>query len=109
MQGLKIEKFHLSMLSYTALRVLLLRFHFLANLDPATDQICLFFSFCCSFELFFMNPRTVDTNLMCCHVTKQDADCDFAYVDSFASCETLFRNRAPRECLWVIGIVAVGV
>ncbi|CAH3156538.1 unnamed protein product [Pocillopora meandrina] len=44
---------------------------------------------------------------MCCHLTKQDADCDFAYVDSFASCETLFRNRAPRECLWVIGIMSL--
>ena len=54
-----------------------------------------------------MNRRTVDTNLMCCHLTKQDADCDFAYVDSFASCETLFRNRAPRECLWVVGIMSL--
>ena len=54
-----------------------------------------------------MNRRTVDTNLMCCHLTKEDADCDFAYVDSFASCETLFRNRAPRECLWVIGIMSL--
>ncbi|RMX58873.1 hypothetical protein pdam_00021711 [Pocillopora damicornis] len=63
-------------------------------------------------EGFFSNTNnlitaTVDTNLMCCHVTKQDADCDFAYVDSFASCETLFRNRAPRECLWVIGIMSL--
>ena len=40
----KIEKFHLSVLSYTALTVLLLHFHFLTNLDPVTDQICLFFS-----------------------------------------------------------------
>ena len=48
----KIEKFHLSVPSYTALTVLLLHFHFLANLDPVTDQICLFFAFCCSFELF---------------------------------------------------------
>ena len=54
-----------------------------------------------------MNRRTVDSNLMCCHLTKEDADCDFAYVDSFASCETLFRNRAPRECLWVIGIMSL--
>ena len=47
----KIEKFHLSVPSYTALTVLL-HFHFLTNLDPVTDQICLFFPFCCSFELF---------------------------------------------------------
>nr|XP_058966292.1 putative uncharacterized protein DDB_G0271606 isoform X2 [Pocillopora verrucosa] len=63
-------------------------------------------------EGFFTNMKnlitaTVDTNLMCCHLTKEDADCDFAYVDSFASCETLFRNRAPRECLWVIGIMSL--
>nr|XP_058955681.1 uncharacterized protein LOC131782962 isoform X10 [Pocillopora verrucosa] len=63
-------------------------------------------------EGFFSNMKnlitaTVDTNLMCCHLTKEDADCDFAYVDSFASCETLFRNRAPRECLWVIGIMSL--
>ena len=48
----KIEKFHLPVPSYTALTVLLLHFHFLANLDPVTDQICLFFAFCFSFELF---------------------------------------------------------
>ncbi|XP_066028415.1 uncharacterized protein [Pocillopora verrucosa] len=63
-------------------------------------------------EGFFTNMKnlitaTVDTNLMCCHLTKEDADCDFAYVDSFASCETLFRNRAPRECLWVVGIMSL--
>ncbi|PFX15638.1 Carboxypeptidase N subunit 2, partial [Stylophora pistillata] len=50
---------------------------------------------------------TVDTNLMCCHLTKEDADCDFAYVDSFASCETMFRDRAPRICLWVVGIMSL--
>ena len=48
----KIEKFHLPVPSYTALTILLLNFHFLANLDPVTDQICLFFPFCCSSELF---------------------------------------------------------
>ena len=54
-----------------------------------------------------MNRRTVDTNLMCCHLTKEDADCDFAYVDSFASCETMFKDRAPRICLWVVGIMTL--
>ena len=44
---------------------------------------------------------------MCCHQTKEDADCDFVYVDSFASCETMFRNRAPRKCIWVIGIMSL--
>ena len=53
------------------------------------------------------NPRTVDTNLMCCHLTKEDADCDFVYVDSFASCESMFRNPAPRKCIWVIGILSL--
>ena len=48
----KIEKFHLSVPSYTALTILLLHFHFLTNLDPVTDRICLFFPFCCSSELF---------------------------------------------------------
>ncbi|XP_022777978.1 G-protein coupled receptor GRL101-like, partial [Stylophora pistillata] len=61
---------------------------------------------------FFSNMRnliavTVDTNLMCCHLTKEDADCDFAYVDSFASCQTMFRDRAPRICLWVVGIMSL--
>ncbi|PFX16931.1 G-protein coupled receptor GRL101 [Stylophora pistillata] len=61
---------------------------------------------------FFSNMKnlitaTVDTNLMCCHLTKEDADCDFVYFDSFASCETMFRNRAPRICLWVVGILSL--
>lgn len=50
---------------------------------------------------------TVDTSLMCCHLTKVDADCDFAYVDRFASCETMFRNRAPRKCVWVISVTSL--
>ena len=54
-----------------------------------------------------MNRRTVDTSLMCCHLTKVDADCDFAYVDRFASCETMFRNRAPRKCVWVISVTSL--
>ncbi|XP_022809297.1 G-protein coupled receptor GRL101-like [Stylophora pistillata] len=63
-------------------------------------------------EGFFANMEklitvTVDTNLMCCHLTKEDADCDFVYVDSFASCESMFRNPAPRKCIWVIGILSL--
>ncbi|XP_022809498.1 uncharacterized protein LOC111346476, partial [Stylophora pistillata] len=56
-----------------------------------------------------LKALTVDTNLMCCHLTKETADCDYAYVDmsSFSSCETMFRNRAPRICLWVIGIMSL--
>ncbi|XP_027049655.1 G-protein coupled receptor GRL101-like [Pocillopora damicornis] len=61
---------------------------------------------------FFSNMKelittTVDTSLMCCHLTKVDADCDFAYVDRFASCETMFRNRAPRKCVWVISVTSL--
>ena len=52
LEKFKIEKFHLPVPSYTALTVLLLHFHFLTNLHPVTDQICLFFAFCFSFELF---------------------------------------------------------
>ncbi|PFX12567.1 G-protein coupled receptor GRL101 [Stylophora pistillata] len=50
---------------------------------------------------------TLDTNLMCCHFKKDDADCDFTYVDSFASWETMFRDPAPRKCIWVIGIMSL--
>ena len=49
----KIEKFHLSVLSYTALTVLLLHFHFLANLDPVTNQIFLFSPFIVHFNSFY--------------------------------------------------------
>ena len=49
----KIERFHLSVPSYTALTVLLLHFHFLANLDPVTDQICLFSSFVVHLNSFY--------------------------------------------------------
>ena len=49
----KIEKFHLPVPSYTALTVLLLHFHFLANLDPVTDQICLFSSFVVHLNSFY--------------------------------------------------------
>ncbi|PFX13166.1 G-protein coupled receptor GRL101, partial [Stylophora pistillata] len=57
----------------------------------------------------FLITATVDTNLMCCHLRKETADCDYAYVDmsSFSSCETMFRNRAPRICLWVFGIMSL--
>ncbi|XP_022809438.1 G-protein coupled receptor GRL101-like [Stylophora pistillata] len=63
-------------------------------------------------EGFFSNMKelitaTLDTNLMCCHLTKEDADCDFASVDSFASCETMFRDGAPRKCIWVVGIMSL--
>ena len=45
--------------------------------------------------------------MMCCHMKKEDADCPFDFDDSFANCESMFRNRAPRRCIWVIGIMSV--
>ncbi|XP_022806302.1 G-protein coupled receptor GRL101-like, partial [Stylophora pistillata] len=63
---------------------------------------------------FFSNMEnlitvTVDTDLMCCHLTKEDADCSYTYIDmsSFASCQNMFRNQAPRICLWVVGIMSL--
>ncbi|XP_022784671.1 relaxin receptor 1-like [Stylophora pistillata] len=54
-----------------------------------------------------LTRATVDTNMMCCHLTKEDADCDYVYVDSFASCETMFRNRAARTCIWAIATMSL--
>ena len=44
---------------------------------------------------------------MCCHLKKQDADCEFAYNDNFANCESMFRNPAPKKSIWVIGIFSL--
>ena len=55
----------------------------------------------------FLDYRSVDTNLMCCHLTKEDAQCTSTYDDSFASCESMFRNSAPRKSIWVIGILSL--
>ena len=61
--------------------------------------------------LYILNCRTVDTNLMCCHLTKdlkkEDADCVYTIDDSFASCESMFRSSAPRKSVWVIGILSL--
>ncbi|CAH3165139.1 unnamed protein product, partial [Pocillopora meandrina] len=48
-----------------------------------------------------------DTNLMCCHLHKQDADCAFTYNDDFANCESMFKNSAPRKSIWAIGIFSL--
>ncbi|CAH3166584.1 unnamed protein product, partial [Pocillopora meandrina] len=52
---------------------------------------------------------TLDTNLMCCHLDlfRQDADCEFAFNDNFASCHSMFRNLAPRRSLWVVGLLSL--
>ena len=49
----KTEKFHLPVPSYTALTISLLHFHFLVNLDPVTDQICIFSPFIVHFNSFY--------------------------------------------------------
>jgi len=54
-----------------------------------------------------MDFRTVDTNLMCCHLQKEDAGCDYAYNDNFADCDSMFRNPAPRISIWVIGSLSI--
>ena len=58
-------------------------------------------------ESFLFFCRSVDTNLMCCHLNKEDADCDFAYNDNFADCHSMFRNLAPRISIWVVGVVSL--
>ncbi|PFX13544.1 G-protein coupled receptor GRL101 [Stylophora pistillata] len=52
---------------------------------------------------------TLDTNLMCCHLDlfRQDADCDYSFNDNFASCQSMFRNLAPRRSLWVVGLLSL--
>ena len=49
----KIKKFHLPVPSYTALTILLLHFHFLANLDPVTDQFVFFSPFVFHLNSFY--------------------------------------------------------
>ena len=44
---------------------------------------------------------------MCCHLTKEDAQCTSLYDDSFASCESMFRDSAPRKSIWAIGILSL--
>ncbi|CAH3153226.1 unnamed protein product [Pocillopora meandrina] len=50
---------------------------------------------------------SLDTNLMCCHMHKEDADCAFTYNDDFANCESMFKNSAPRNSIWVIGVFSL--
>ena len=54
-----------------------------------------------------MHVRSFDTNLMCCHNHKEDADCAFIYNDNFASCESMFKHPAPRKSIWAIGILSI--
>ena len=61
----------------------------------------------CAYTLFFMDFRTLDTNMMCCHMKKEDADCDFPINDNFADCESMFRKKAQGRCIWAIGIMSL--
>ena len=58
---------------------------------------------------FFLKSRTLDTNLMCCHLDlfRQDADCEYAFNDNFASCHSMFRHHAPRRTLWIVGLLSL--
>lgn len=44
---------------------------------------------------------------MCCHLDKEDADCEYVFNDNFANCESMFRNAAPRRTIWVVGVLSL--
>ena len=58
-------------------------------------------------SLFYVLCRTLDTNMMCCHLKKEDADCISTIVENFASCEKMLRNPAPRNSIWAIGVLSL--
>ena len=45
--------------------------------------------------------------MMCCHLTKEDADCTPAIVENFASCENMLRDSAARNSIWAIGVLSL--
>ena len=45
--------------------------------------------------------------MMCCHLTKEDADCVSIIDDKFASCQSMFKSSAPRKSIWVIGVLSL--
>ena len=51
--------------------------------------------------------RSLDTNMMCCHLKKEDADCISTIVENFASCENMLKNPAPRYSIWAIGVLSL--
>ncbi|RMX56451.1 hypothetical protein pdam_00008850 [Pocillopora damicornis] len=55
----------------------------------------------------FYGCRSLDTNLMCCHMHKEDADCAFIDNDDFANCENMFKNPIPRKSIWAIGSLSL--
>ena len=58
-------------------------------------------------SVFSVLCRTLDTNMMCCHLTKEDADCISTIVENFASCENMLKNPAPRYSIWAIGVLSL--
>lgn len=86
----------------------------IADIFSTFRELFFFFSYSLNFEgslyaVYFIICRTLDTNLMCCHLEfKQDAGCDFAYNDNFANCDSMFSwHSAPRKSIWVIGILSL--
>ena len=45
--------------------------------------------------------------MMCCHMTKEDAECTSFTVENVASCENMLKNPAPRYSIWAIGVLSL--
>ncbi|CAH3158152.1 unnamed protein product [Pocillopora meandrina] len=58
-------------------------------------------------EIRQLKILSLDTNLMCCHMHKEDADCAFIDNDDFANCENMFKNPVPRKSIWAIGSLSL--
>ena len=58
-------------------------------------------------SVFSVLCRSLDTNMMCCHLTKEDAECISTIVENFASCENMLKNPAPRYSIWAIGVLSL--
>ena len=58
-------------------------------------------------SIIFYGCRIFDTNLMCCHMHKEDADCAFIENDDFANCESMFKSPTPRKSIWAIGSLSL--
>lgn len=62
---------------------------------------------CHLMTVFSMLCSSLDTNMMCCHLTKEDADCISTFVETFASCENMLKNPAPRKSIWATGVLSL--
>ncbi|PFX31161.1 G-protein coupled receptor GRL101 [Stylophora pistillata] len=54
-----------------------------------------------------LRTMSLDTNLMCCHMHKEDGDCSFIHNDDFANCESMFKSSTPRKSIWVVGCLSL--